>query len=175
MNAFCDNSLNDMPDDLTIRRATVDDAETLARFNEMMAEETEDKALDPETVRAGVRAVFDKPDQAFYLVAERDAKIVGSHSESTSSRVLGALMITTEWSDWRNADFWWIQSVYVRPEARRTGVYRALHRDVRRRAREAPDVCGLRLYVERDNAAAQAAYEELGMTEPPYRMYEEML
>lgn len=152
-----------MPDELTIRRATVEDVETLARFNEAMAEETEDKALDADTVRAGVQAVFDKPERAFYLVAERDTTIVGS------------LMITTEWSDWRNATFWWIQSVYVRPEARRSGVYTALHREVRRRAREAPDVCGLRLYVERDNAAAQAAYEELGMTEPPYRMYEEML
>jgi ribosomal protein S18 acetylase RimI-like enzyme len=152
-----------MPRTVTVRRATIDDAETLARFNEAMAEETEDKPLDPETVRAGVRAVFDKPDQAFYLVAERSGTIVGS------------LMITTEWSDWRNADFWWIQSVYVRPEARRTGVYTALHRDVQQRAREAPDVCGLRLYVERENAAAQAAYEELGMTEPPYRMYEETL
>ena len=152
-----------MPDDVTIRRATVDDAELLARFNEAMAEETEDKALDPGTVRAGVRAVFDKPDQAFYLVAERDSEVVG------------ALMITTEWSDWRNADFWWIQSVYVRPSARRTGVYTALHREVRRRAQEAGDVCGLRLYVERDNAAARAAYETRGMSEPPYRMYEEML
>ncbi|MFB6279723.1 MAG: N-acetyltransferase family protein, partial [Salinibacter sp.] len=88
-----------MPDTVTVRRATVDDAETIAQFNEAMAEETEDKPLDSETVRAGVRAVFDKPDQAFYLVAERGGTIVGS------------LMITTEWSDWRNADFWWIQSV----------------------------------------------------------------
>ncbi|MFB6232042.1 MAG: N-acetyltransferase family protein [Salinibacter sp.] len=152
-----------MPDDLTLRRATTNDAETLVRFNEAMAEETEDKTLDPDTVRAGVRAVFDKPEQAFYLVAERDEAIVGS------------LMITTEWSDWRNGDFWWIQSVYVRPEDRREGVYTALHRGVRRRARETPGVCGLRLYVERDNTAAQEAYEELGMTEPPYRMYEEML
>ena len=152
-----------MPDDLTIRRATLDDAETLARFNEAMAEETEGKTLDPDTVRAGVQSVFDTPEQAFYLVAERDGATVGS------------LMITTEWSDWRNADFWWIQSVYVRPKARRTGVYTALHRDVRRRAQNAEGVCGLRLYVEQDNAAAQAAYDELGMAEPPYRMYEERL
>lgn len=152
-----------MSDALTIRRATVDDAEILVRFNQAMAEETEDKTLDPETVAAGVRAVFDKPEQAFYLVAERDGAVVGS------------LMITTEWSDWRNADFWWIQSVYVRPPARRTGVYTALHRHVRRRAREAEGVCGLRLYVEQENAAAQAAYKTLGMSEPPYQMYEEML
>ena len=152
-----------MPDAPTIRRAIVDDAETLARFNEAMAEETEDKTLDPETVRAGVQAVFDTPGPAFYLVAERDGEVVGS------------LMITTEWSDWRNADFWWIQSVYVRPSARQTGVYTALHREVRRRARKADGVCGLRLYVERDNAAARAAYETRGMSEPPYRMYEEGL
>jgi len=152
-----------MPDDLTIRTATAGDLDTLARFNRAMAEETEDKPLAPDTVRAGVRAVFDKPGQAFYLVAERDSTIVGS------------LMITTEWSDWRNADFWWIQSVYVRPEARRTGVYTALHRDVRRRARAADDVCGLRLYVERGNEPARETYERLGMTETSYRMYEDML
>ena len=152
-----------MPDDFTLRRATTDDAETLARFNEAMAKETEDKTLDPDMVREGVRAVFDKPEQAFYLVAERNGAIAGS------------LMITTEWSDWRNGTFWWIQSVYVRPEDRREGVYTALHRDVRQRAREASGVCGLRLYVERDNTVAQEAYEELGMTEPPYRMYEEVL
>ena len=151
-----------MPE-ISVRSATIDDADSLARFNRAMAEETEGKPLDPDTVRAGVRAVFDKPDQAFYLVAERDGAAVGS------------LMITTEWSDWRNADFWWIQSVYVHPEHRRAGVYSALHRAVRQRARAADTVCGLRLYVERDNAAAQAAYEELGMAEPPYRMYEEML
>jgi ribosomal protein S18 acetylase RimI-like enzyme len=152
-----------MPDDFTLRRATTDDAETLARFNEAMAKETEDKTLDPDIVRSGVCAVFDKSEQAFYLVAERDGAIVGS------------LMVTTEWSDWRNGTFWWIQSVYVRPEDRREGVYTALHRDVRQRAREASGVCGLRLYVERENTVAQEAYKKLGMTEPPYRMYEEML
>ena len=152
-----------MPDDLTIRRATVDDAETLARFNEAMADETEDKPLDPETVRAGVQALFDDPTRGFYLVAERDEHIDGS------------LMITPEWSDWRNGAFWWIQSVYVRPEARRSGVYTALHRDVRRRARNEDDVCGLRLYVERGNTPARDTYERLGMTETSYRMYEEML
>lgn len=152
-----------MPNDVTIRPATVDDTETLARFNEAMAQETEGKILDPSTVRAGVRAVFNDPSRGFYLVAVRDDVIVGS------------LMVTTEWSDWRNGVFWWIQSVYVRPEARRTGVYTALHRGVRERAQDAADVCGLRLYVERDNEAARETYETLGMTEPGYRMYEEML
>jgi ribosomal protein S18 acetylase RimI-like enzyme len=152
-----------MPDDLTIRRATADDADTIAHFNRQMAEETEGKSLDRETVQNGVQALFDDPSRGFYLVAVRDETIVGS------------LMITTEWSDWRNGTFWWIQSVYVQPEARRSGVYRALDRAVRRQARDADDVCGLRLYVERDNEAARETYEALGMTKTSYRMYEEML
>lgn len=152
-----------MPDDVTIRTATSDDAETLARFNEAMAKETEDKTLDPATVRAGVQATFDNPARGFYLVAVR------------AERIVGALMITTEWSDWRNGVFWWIQSVYVRPNARQTGIYRTLHRAVRGRARATEEVCGLRLYVERDNEAARETYEALGMAETEYRMYEEML
>ena len=152
-----------MPDDVTIRTATPDDAETLARFNRQMAEETEGKALDPETVRRGVQAIFEDPSRGFYLVAERAGTVVAS------------LMITTEWSDWRNGQFWWIQSVYVRPSDRRTGVYTALHRAVRKRARGATEVCGLRLYVERGNTRARDTYEALGMTEASYRMYEEML
>lgn len=151
-----------MPDDFTIRPAIPGDTETIARFNRQMAEETEGKTLDLEVVQRGVQAVFDDSDRGFYLVAERDESIAGS------------LMITTEWSDWRNDTFWWIQSVYVRPEARRSGVYRALHRAVRRRARNAADVCGVRLYVERGNEAARETYEALGMTETSYRMYEDM-
>lgn len=152
-----------MPDSITIRRATVEDAETIAGFNEAMAAETEGKTLDADTVRAGVRAVFEQDRGAFYLVAERDDEVVGS------------LMITTEWSDWRNADIWWIQSVYVRPEARRSGVYSALHKAVRRQAEEASDVCGLRLYVDTENTGAQQAYLAMGMSRPSYEMYEEML
>jgi len=152
-----------MPDDVTIRPATEADAETIARFNRQMAEETEGKALDLDTVRNGVQAVFDNPDHGFYLVAERAGEVAAS------------LLITYEWSDWRNGQFWWIQSVYVRPSDRRTGLYRALHRAVRRRARDAEMVCGLRLYVERGNTTARDTYEALGMTEASYRMYEEML
>lgn len=152
-----------MSTDVTVRPATTADLDTLVDFNVAMAEETEDKPLDPDTVRAGVRGLFESPSRGFYLVAERDERLVGS------------LMITPEWSDWRNAAFWWIQSVYVRPEARRTGVYTALHRDVRRRAREKEEVCGLRLYVERGNETAQTTYERLGMNETSYRFYEEML
>jgi ribosomal protein S18 acetylase RimI-like enzyme len=85
---------------------------------------------------------------------------------------VASLLVTTEWSDWRNGVFWWIQSVYVQPEARRQGVFRALYAEVERRARVAGDVCGLRLYVAQDNAAARATYNALGMHETPYRMYE---
>jgi ribosomal protein S18 acetylase RimI-like enzyme len=152
-----------MPDDITVRDATRADVDTLAQFNRHLAEETEDKTLDPETVRNGVTAVFDEPARGFYLVAERDERVVGS------------LMITTEWSDWRNGAFWWLQSVYVRPEDRREGVYSALHRAVRRRAQEDDEVCGIRLYVEHRNDDAQNTYEALGMTEAPYRLYGEML
>lgn len=152
-----------MPPTVTVRPATTADLDTLADFNVAMAEETEDKPLDSNTVRAGVEGIFESPSRGFYLVAERDARIVGS------------LMITPEWSDWRNGAFWWIQSVYVRPDARRTGVYTALHRDVRRRAEAKEEVCGLRLYVEKDNKTARSTYERLDMTETSYRLYEELL
>jgi len=152
-----------MPHEITVRTATAEDADLLAQFNVRMAEETEDKTLDSETVRAGVQALLDDPSRGFYLVAVRGEEVVGS------------LMITPEWSDWRNGAFWWIQSVYVRLGARRAGVYRALHHAVRKQAEATDDVCGLRLYVERGNEAARETYEALGMTETSYRMYEEML
>ena len=152
-----------MADSLTIRTATLDDIETIASFNEAMARETEDKALDADTVRAGVEALMRDAARGFYLVAERGDTVVGS------------LMITTEWSDWRNGDFWWVQSVYVRPEARRQGIYTALYDRIKSMAAEKPSVCGVRLYVEKENAAARATYQALGMKETPYRMYEEMI
>ena len=147
----------------TIRDATRDDAETLARFAEAMARETEDKTLDAVIVRAGIRAVLRDATKGFYLVAEHRDEVVG------------ALMVTTEWSDWRNGTFWWIQSVYVRPEARRQGVYTALYTYVRQRAANREGVCGLRLYVEAGNTDAQATYERLGMTPTTYRLYETSL
>lgn len=150
--------------EITIRLATDDDVSTLTRFNIAMARETEGKGLDADTVRAGVQALLDHPARGFYLVAEQDGVIIGS------------LMITTEWSDWRDGDFWWVQSVYVRPEARRQGVYSALYDRVKTRAAEAhPSVCGIRLYVEQTNAAARQAYLALGMAETGYRIYEEMM
>ncbi|HQR45198.1 MAG TPA: GNAT family N-acetyltransferase [Thermoanaerobaculia bacterium] len=146
----------------TIRPAAAADAETIASFNEAMAVETEGKALDPATIRAGVGTLLSRPDLGLYLVAEEDGRVVGQ------------LMITFEWSDWRNGVVWWIQSVYVRPECRGRGAYRALHAHVRSRALSDGGVRGLRLYVERENAAAQATYRRLGMRETSYRLFEEI-
>lgn len=145
------------------RVAVSDDTETLVAFNQAMALETESRSLATKTLRPGVEAVLRDPQHGFYVVAD------------TGNEIAGALLVTCEWSDWRNGRFWWVQSVYVRPEHRRRGIYRMLHEFVRERARSAGDVVGLRLYVERDNAVAQRTYAELGMNETAYRMYEEML
>ena len=145
------------------RVAIADDAATLAGFNQAMAIETEAKTLADGDVLTGVEAVLRDPRHGFYVVAD------------TGHEIAGALLVTYEWSDWRNGRFWWIQSVYVRPEHRRQCIYRILHAFVRDRARSSGDVVGLRLYVERENATAQRTYAALGMNETAYRMYEEML
>jgi ribosomal protein S18 acetylase RimI-like enzyme len=148
-----------MTDSFSLRRAQIADASVIAEFNQAMALETENKTLNPVVVQAGVLAVLNEPRRGFYLVAERAGELIGG------------LMITFEWSDWRNADFWWIQSVYVRPEARRQGVYAALYRDIERQARAA-GACGLRLYVENDNLSAISTYSRLGMADAHYRVME---
>ena len=145
------------------RLAVDDDAATLVGFNQAMALETEAKVLADEAVLPGVEAVLRDAGHGFYVVADAGSEVVGS------------LLVTCEWSDWRNGRIWWIQSVYVRPGHRRRGVYRALHAFVRDRALSTGGVVGLRLYVERDNAAAQRTYAALGMHETPYLVYEEML
>lgn len=145
---------------ISIRLAAPGDAETIARFNQAMAQETEQRALDWERLRRGVEAVLRDSSKGRYWVAELDGRVVGQ------------LLITYEWSDWRNGAFWWIQSVYVDPAFRGRGVFRALYEHVARQAREEAGVCGLRLYVEQDNRRAQGAYERLGMKPTPYRIYE---
>jgi ribosomal protein S18 acetylase RimI-like enzyme len=144
---------------ITIRPATPADAELLVQWQLAMALETEDLRLDPDTVRRGVAGVFEQPARGCYWVAERDGRRVGG------------LLVTYEWSDWRAGDFHWIQSVYVEPAARGCGVFRALYAAVEAGARTAGAV-GLRLYVEHENARAQAAYHSLGMRENDYRFYE---
>ena len=146
--------------DILIRPATLEDAEFLVSGNTNMALETEGRALDTHTLRAGVCAVFDDPARGFYLIAEIDG------------RPAGQMMITYEWSDWRNGAFWWIQSVYTIRESRGRGVFKALYSRVESLARESGGVCGLRLYVEAHNQRAQAAYERCGMREAVYCMFE---
>jgi len=146
--------------EILIRAARAEDAGDIARFNVAMALETEGKALDPTRLRAGVDAVFADSRHGFYLVAEAD----GANA--------GCLMITYEWSDWRNGQWWWLQSVYVPEGFRRRGVFRALHAEAERRARATAGVIGLRLYVERENANAQSTYAKLGMRDAGYRLYE---
>lgn len=147
---------------LSIRPATLADVPALCAWNAAMARETEGLELDAEVLECGVRGVFGQPQRGFYLVAERDGEAVGG------------LLVTYEWSDWRNGDYWWIQSVYVVPPARRDGVFRALYAEVERRARAA-QAASLRLYVETENARAQATYERLGMRRCHYAMYEQVL
>ncbi len=148
---------------ITVRRATVADAPTLTEFNIAMALETEDYQLDPSTVLAGVTRLVQQPEHGFYLVAECE-KIV-----------IGALMITKEWSDWRDGLWWWIQSVYVIKPHRRRRAFRTLYDHVCELAHTEDDVCGIRLYVEKDNVTAQSVYREMGMSETHYRLYEASL
>jgi GNAT superfamily N-acetyltransferase len=145
---------------ILIRRATLADAKTIAEHNIAMALETESLQLDPGRVLPGVQAVLGDSGKGFYFVAESDGQIAGQ------------LMVTFEWSDWRNGTFWWVQSVYVRPASRRQGVYRRLYKRLREEAESRPDVCGLRLYVSSENRAAQQVYSNLGMHAAHYQMYE---
>jgi GNAT superfamily N-acetyltransferase len=145
---------------ITIRLANSSDAPIIAQFNAAMAKETEGIELHDEHLRKGVEALFLDSSKGLYYVAEVENKIVGQ------------LLITYEWSDWRNATFWWIQSVYVFPEYRNRGIFRALYRYVESLARNRGDVCGLRLYVEKGNNRACLAYETLGMKKSHYEMME---
>jgi len=146
---------------MNIRTAEANDADALVEFNQAMALETEGKHLDADILKNGVDAVFADPQKGFYVVAE------------DSGTIVGGLMVTYEWSDWRNSWFWWIQSVYIRPEARGQRIYSRLYDFVKERAAEHGNVCGFRLYVETDNTHAQRVYEKVGMESSHYAMYEE--
>jgi ribosomal protein S18 acetylase RimI-like enzyme len=149
------------PESIQIRDAHAEDASIIAEYNAEMAIETENIRLDPEVVRRGVRAVFADESRGRYFVAAVDGKVAGQ------------LLITHEWSDWRDGDIWWIMSVYVHPTYRRRGVFRALYDHVRLMAKEA-GARGLRLYVEKENQAGQATYKNLGMDLTHYLVMEEM-
>ena len=148
--------------DISIRQATAGDLDVVVRFNQAMALETEDKALSQETVTDGVLKALEDPERSRYFLAVSEGLVVGQ------------IMFTLEWSDWRDGWFWWLQSVYVQPDARGQGVFSRLYRYVQNLARSQPDVCGLRLYVESDNELAQAVYRSLGMNMTGYRVMEAM-
>lgn len=146
---------------IEIRRARSADAEQISVRNERMALETENIVLDPKTSLGGVHAVLSGDVGAHYYIAEIDGQVAGQ------------LMITTEWSDWRNRTVWWIQSVYTELGFRRQGVYRALYAHVLKQAK-LHDVGGVRLYVDRRNTRAAAVYATLGMDGAHYQMFETM-
>ncbi len=145
---------------VTVRTAQLPDLSVLVRFNQAMALETEGKQLDIEPLTEGVRRVLQKQATAFYFLAESNQQVVAS------------LMVTEEWSDWRAQRFWWLQSVFVEPTYRRQGIFSALFNAVQTRAEQQGDVCGVRLYVEKNNRTAQRTYQTLGFSESPYFMYE---
>jgi ribosomal protein S18 acetylase RimI-like enzyme len=149
---------------MNIHIANFEDADLLVEFNQAMALETEGKRLAPGVLRSGVEAVFSDDKKGFYIVAR-----------SSDDQIVGSLMITFEWSDWRGKWFWWIQSVYILPEFRGRGIYRLLYEFVKETARDRQNVCGFRLYVEKENTNAQNVYEKLGMKPSHYLMYEETL
>ena len=148
--------------DVRVREARSDDAATIIEFQLAMARETEELTLDRDVLTRGVQALFDTPTLGRYFVAESD------------ERVIASLMITYEWSDWRNGMVWWIQSVYTVPEFRRRGVYAALYDHIRAQVVDVPDIRGIRLYVDNRNVDAQKVYARLGMEGEHYRVFEWM-
>ncbi len=145
---------------ITIRESRKRDIAVIAEFNCAMALETERLTLDSQTVQSGVANLMERPEYGFYLLAETERQVVAS------------LLITYEWSDWRNGVCWWIQSVYVKPELRRKGIFRQMFKHVESLAGSQEGVVGLRLYVEENNAVARSTYQSLGMEKTPYHLYE---
>jgi len=145
-----------------IRNAKETDLKDIASFQVLMAKETEDLQLDEKTVYAGVKAVMDDPSKGRYFVAEANGQAVAS------------LLITYEWSDWRNGNIFWIQSVYVLPEYRKQGIFRNLYLHVKALAEASADIAGIRLYMELNNGRARKVYENMGMQNGHYEVFEWM-
>jgi len=154
-----------LPDQILIRPARREDMDSIVAFSAAMALETEGRRLDRARLREGTLSILAAPERGFFMVAELP--------EAGRHRLVGQLMITFEWSDWRNAVFWWVQSVYVAPAWRRQGVYRTMHDHIVAKAKADPQVCGIRLYVERDNLTAQTVYQCVGLAPSVYAVYEQ--
>ena len=151
---------------VSIRPAIHEDVEILTEFSATMAWETERRALDRTRLRLGILSVIQQPERGIYFVASLRREL------QADTVTVGQLLITYEWSDWRNAQFWWIQSVFVHPSWRRKGVYRQMHRAILDLAHTRADVCGIRLYVEGSNRVAKQVYERVGLVPSPYEVYE---
>ena len=151
-----------MTSDITIRLSLPQDLTAIVQFNKAMAWETEQKKLNVEILSAGVQKVLSGKTEAFYLVALNQGE-----------QIIASLMVTKEWSDWRNAFIWWIQSVYVLPQYRRKGIYSKLYSKVKELG-ASNSCCGFRLYVEKNNLSAQRTYSKLGMKHSHYLVYEDM-
>lgn len=151
---------NDSCTSISCRRANVDDVDIITQFNLWLALETEGQKLDVATMRQGVAGGLDRHPEVQYFVAE------------TTDRVVGQLMVTREWSDWRNGWMLWLQSVYVVQEARSQGVFRRLLDYAMAEVNREGQAVGLRLYVERENEAAAAVYDRIGFKDAGYRLLE---
>jgi GNAT superfamily N-acetyltransferase len=147
--------------ELIIRKAEIKDAEVIAEFNKKAARETEDMNLNFDVALGGTKAVINDPYKGFYLIAE-----------IPETGIIGQLMVTFEWSDWRNKYFWWIQSVYVHKKYRKQKVFSRLHKQVIEMAKSIQNVCGVRLYVVKDNSTAKQVYEALDMQKTHYDIFE---
>lgn len=147
----------------SIRPATTTDAPTIADYNVALCHETEHRELDPATVLAGVKRFVAESKRGRYFVAESGGQVIGQSA------------YTHEWSDWRNGELWWIQSVYVHPDHRGQGVFQALFHHIRQLAETDPDCCGIRLYMERDNHVAHRSYVNLGFEQTGYEVLEALL
>jgi GNAT superfamily N-acetyltransferase len=149
---------------MIVRPALPEDVDSIVAFSAAMALETEGRQLDQARLREGTQSLIASPDRGFFMVAEL--------SQADGPKLVGQLMITYEWSDWRNAVFWWIQSVYVAPPWRRQDVFKQMHQAVLQEARARNGVCGVRLYVDKDNPIAHITYERLGLVRSAYQIYE---
>lgn len=152
-------------ENFSVREASWSDLDRLVEGNLAMALETEGRVLDENRLRSGTKAILESRSRGVYVVGE-------IWNGAQGNRVVGQLLITFEWSDWRNASFWWIQSVFVHPDWRERGVFRALYGYVVQQAESRTDVCGIRLYVEQNNTNAMAVYHKLGLRLTPYRVVE---
>lgn len=148
--------------DILIRKARPEDADTIIRFQLRMALETESLVLDPGVVEPGVKSVLSDPSKGFYHLAEHEGKVIACH------------MVTYEWSDWRNSYIYWIQSLFVEEAYREKGVFRMMYRQLWKMVESDESLAGIRLYVVRQNTRAQKVYSRLGMDGDHYRVFEQM-